>query len=230
MLRFTCASLLGLVFTIAGCGSGGGATSQSEGGGDALDGAGGGSGATGSDGAEVAGNDAAADTDGLPGTSTDVGVDGGAETGAADDVVIIRGDPARTFATPTLEARGWGAEYEGRLVGIRFGLPERPPERLTSGRVRFHQGGFRIALPMAVETSLYKAKFLFVDVDGDGVCSAQNDVVYQDYSFLDGDLTLVLDGSTPAAMGAAERTMPKTLGADVAAQVCGILNGPWPAN
>jgi hypothetical protein len=148
---------------------------------------------------------------------------------APPDVVIIRGDPNREFATPTLEARGWGAEYEGRLVVLRFGLPERPPERLASARVRFHQGGFRIVMPMAVETSLYKAKFLFVDVDGDGVCKPLTDVVYEDYSFLDADLTLVLQGSTPAAMGAAERTTPKTLGADVAAQVCGIMNGPWPA-
>jgi hypothetical protein len=157
-------------------------------------------------------------------------VHGDADTGAADDVVIIRGDPARTFATATLEARGWGAEYEGQLAVVRFGVPDRSPERLTSARVRFHQGGFRLALPMAVETSLYKAKFLFVDVDGDGVCSAQTDIVYEDYSFLDSDLTLVLQGSTPAAMGAAERTMPRTLGADVAAQVCGIMNGPWPSN
>jgi hypothetical protein len=191
----------------------------------------GGAGATGSGGGgEVADNDAGANGDRGSDTSADVGADRGADTGVAEDVVIVRGDPARKFATATLEARGWGAEYEGRLVVARFGTPERPPERLTSARVRFHQGGFRLALPMAVETSLYKAKFLFVDVDGDGACSAQNDIVYQDYSFLDGDLTFVLEGSTPAAMGAAERRMPRTLGADVATQVCAIMNGPWPAS
>ena len=82
---------------------------------------------------------------------------------------------------------------------------------------------------MPIEVFLYKAKYLFIDVDGDGACAADKDVTYQDHSFLDGDLTFVLEGSAPASTGA-ERTMPKTRGADVAAQVCAVMNGPWPSN
>jgi len=151
-------------------------------------------------------------------------------TGAAPDVTIIRGDPAKTFATGTFEARGFGPEYEGRLVYVRVGTSTRPPERLGAGSAHFRQGGFSLPLPMGIEQSLYKAKYAFIDVDGDGVCKADKDVVYQDFSFLDGDLTFVLEGSVPAAIGMAERTMPRTLGADGATQVCDVMNSPWPAS
>jgi hypothetical protein len=189
---------------------------------------GGASGAAGAGGA-----DGGSEVGGAPGVDAgvDAGADAGADlSGAATEVTIIRGDPAKRFATGTFVARGFGPEYEGRLVFVRVGTPSRPPERLGAGAARFRDGGFSLPLPMGIEQSLYKAKYAFVDVDGDGVCTADKDVVYQDFSFLDGDLTFVLEGSVPAATGTAERTMLRTRGTDVAAQVCDVMNGPWPGS
>jgi hypothetical protein len=229
--------VVSILVLVAGCGSGSGATANPDGAaGDAAGGSagvigsggvsGGGAGTGGASGTAGAGGaDGGSEVDGAP------GVDAGADfSSAATDVTIIRGDPAKRFATGTFVARGFGPEYEGRLVFVRVGMPSRPPERLGAGTARFRDGGFSLPLPMGIELSLYKAKYAFVDVDGDGVCTADKDVAYQDFSFLDGDLTFVLEGSVPAAMGAAERTMLRTRGADVAAQVCDVMNGPWPGS
>jgi hypothetical protein len=235
-------TLVGLAFVAVGCGSGRGTTGEKDSGvgmGGAGSGKGGGAGAAASGGAEGGGGiGGAVNVDGGGGMGGAVNADGGGGIagggggagGAAGGVVIIRGDPARKFATATFEARGWGAEHEGRLVVVRVGIPSRPPERLASGQARFHDGGFSLALPMGVETSLYKAKYAFVDVDGDGACTPANDIVYQDFSFLDNDLTFVLDGSVPAAVGTSERGMPRISGPDMAGPICDILNGPWPAS
>ena len=160
-------------------------------------------------------------------------MDGGAgadSAAAATDVTIVRGDPAKVFATGTFVARGFGPEYGGRPVFVRVGTPTRPPERLGAGETHFRDGGFSLPLAMGIERSLYKAKYAFIDIDGDGVCTADKDVVYQDFSFLDDDLTFVLEGSVPAAIGTTERTMPRTHGLDIATQVCNVMNGPWPAS
>jgi len=182
-------------------------------------GRGGGGGASGAGGSGDA--DGGSNVDGAPGADA---------PDAATNVTIIRGDPAKKFATGTFTARGFGPEYEGRLVFVRVGTPTRPPERLGAGWAPFGDGGFSLPLPMGIERSLYKAKYAFIDVDGDGVCTADKDVVYQDFSFLDDDLTFVLEGSVPAASGTTERTMPRTRGVDIATPVCAIMNGPWPAS
>jgi len=113
---------------------------------------------------------------------------------------------------------------------VRVGSPDRPPERLVQAWSRFHDGGFEIALPMGVETSLYKAKFLYVDADGDGLCTPENDLGYRDASFLEADLTFVLQGSVPPATGNTERLMLQTTATDLTAPVCDVMNGPWPDN
>ena len=225
---------LALTVFVAGCGSGSAATANPDG--AARDGVGGSAGVIASGGVSGGG----AGTGGASDAAGAAGADAGSEAGggsiadsgadvssAATDVMIIRGDPAKMFATGTFVARGFGPEYEGRLVFVRVGMPSRPPERLGVGAARFRDGGFSLPLPMGIELSLYKAKYAFIDADGDGVCTAEKDVVYQDFSFLDGDLTFVLAGSVPVAAGTSERTMPRTLGADVAAQVCDVMNGPW---
>jgi hypothetical protein len=198
-------------------------------GGGAIAGAGGDGGAAGGA-TGTGGAGGAVGSAGRGGSGGGAGAGGTATGGAAGDVVIIRGDPTRAFATATFEARGFGADYEGRLVVVRVGSTDRPPERLAQARAYFHGGGFQLPLPMGVETSLYKAKYLFVDVDGDGVCTPASDRGYRDFSFLDNDLTFVLQGSVPAATGTAERRMMETTAIDLNAEVCDVMNRPWPDN
>ena len=236
---------LGTALVIAGCGSGAGATAGTggttggAGSGDTASGGAGGaaSGAAGSTGtggavgsAGTAGGRFGGGAGGTSGGAGDTGAGAAGVGGAGGDVVIIRGDPSHTFVTATFLARGFGAEYEGRLVVVRVGSPDRPPERLVQAWSRFHDGGFEIALPMGVETSLYKAKFLYVDADGDGLCTPENDLGYRDASFLEADLTFVLQGSVPPATGNTERLMLQTTATDLTAPVCDVMNGPWPDN
>lgn len=151
--------------------------------------------------------------------------DGGEATDAELQAVrIIRGDPGTNpWLNLTIEARGLTG-VEGRQVSVRVGLPNVPPERLASVEGRVRDQGFRFVFPQVVEPSLYKRKLLFIDVDGDGVCGATADRVYQDFrGQLDSDLTLSLADSVP--MPGPEAQMLPSI--DRAAD-CGLLNEPWP--
>lgn len=161
------------------------------------------------------------------GTGSDSGGVDAFAVGGPAPVRVTRGDPADTFVTCNFEARGWPAEDEGRLIILRLGRPDRPPERLVSAEARVERGAFRIASPMGCEKELYKRKALMVDVNGDGACTLGIDRIYVNNSFLVGDLTFVLAGSVPIETGAGERRMG--LGSEATAvEACEVFNLPWP--
>ena len=83
---------------------------------------------------------------------------------------------------------------------------------------------------MGCERSLYKRKALLVDVNGDGACTLGVDRIYIDYSFLLGDVTFVLAGSTPPAPSESETEARRDLGTPeaTAPEGCDVLNKPWP--
>jgi hypothetical protein len=138
---------------------------------------------------------------------------------------IIRGDPNATmWFNFAIEGHGLAGD-EGRLVTARIGVPERPPERLGSGQVRIQDGAFRIEFPQGCEFSLYKPKFLFIDVDADGVCTPGVDRVYSDSRALEGDLTITLSDSVPKPPVDLQMLLSST---DAAASSCPVLNEPWP--
>ena len=167
-----------------------------------------------------AGASGAGGSGGTAGASGSGGISGSG--GGPGAVRIIRGDPNQpSWFSLTIEGHGL-ADDEGRLVTARIGFPERPPERLGSGQVRIQSGAFHIEFPQGCEVSLYKRKVLFIDVDGDGVCTPGADRVYSDYRFQDGDITLTLADSVPAAPGNV-RMLLSSSGPD-----CDALNQPWP--
>ena len=153
--------------------------------------------------------------------------DGGNADGGLAPVRIIRGDPTATsWYSLSIEGHGLANE-EGRVVTVRIGIPDRPPERLGSAQARIESGAFRIDLPQAHEISLYKRKVLFIDVDGDGTCTAGVDHVYSDYRALEGgDLTLTLSDSVPAPAG--DAALRLATDAATAAPSCQVFNDPWP--
>src|SRR5438045_3463591 len=82
--------------------------------------------------------------------------DGGNADGGLAPVRIIRGDPSATsWFSLSIEGHGLANE-EGRVVTVRIGMAEQPPERLGSAQARIESGAFRIDLPQACEISLYK--------------------------------------------------------------------------
>jgi hypothetical protein len=212
-----------VLLALAGCGSRHGSVVNEDGGPGSV--------GTGGDGALVGGggsNTGGTGTGGVAGTGGSG--DGGAASGTGGvggETVIIRGDPARTFATATFEARGWAGEDEGRLVVLRAGMVERSPERLVSAKTHVHEGAFRIVLPMGIETDLYKRKQIFVDINGDGRCTPEVDRAFEDYSFLINDLTFVLQGSVPAADNKTERGM-RQVAVEATTAICDVMNGAWP--
>ena len=152
--------------------------------------------------------------------------DGGSADGGLAPVRIIRGDPSATsWYSLSIEGHGLASE-EGRVVTVRIGIPERPPERLGSAQARIEGGAFRIDLPQGAEISLYKRKLLFIDVEGDGVCTAGVDHVYSDSRAQEGDLTLTLADSVPAP--AADAAMRLATDAATATPNCQVFNDPWP--
>ena len=99
------------------------------------------------------------------------------------------------------------------------------PEEAPAHRVSV--GAFHIDLPQACEISLYKRKLLFIDVDGDGTCTAGVDHVYSDYRAQEGgDLTLTLSDSVPAP--ASDVAMRIATDAATATPSCQVFNDPWP--
>lgn len=153
---------------------------------------------------------------------------GGAGAAAVPDaggasIRVIRGDPGVTdWLNLTIEGAGLSG-LEGRLVRARIGLPARPPERLASGEGHVAGGAFTFSFPAVLQKFLYVQKLLFIDVDGDGVCSAGSDRVYHDSRATQEDLTLSLVDSVPAATP--DLQMPRSFDA---APHCDFLNQPWP--
>ena len=146
--------------------------------------------------------------------------------GGLAPVRIIRGDPSAT-SWYSLSIDGHGlANEDGRVVTARIGVAERPPERLGSAQARIEGGAFRIDLPQACEISLYKRKLVFIDLDGDGTCTAGVDHVYSDARAQEGDLTLTLSDSVPVP--ASDAAMRLQTDAATAAASCQVFNDPWP--
>jgi hypothetical protein len=151
------------------------------------------------------------------------GGDGGGGTGA---VQIIRGDPNwPAWFSLVMEGHGLAAD-EGRLATARIGMPDRPPERLGAGQVRIEGGAFRIEFPQGVEWDLYKRKLLFIDVDGDGSCTAGVDRVYADFSVFEQDMTLTLGDSVPAPAPGSRILIPHT--GSMPAYYSQASNSAWP--
>src|SRR3954466_5764809 len=153
--------------------------------------------------------------------------DGGNADGGLAPLRIIRGDPSATsWFSLSIEGHGLANE-EGRVVTVRIGMPDRPPERLASAQARIEGGAFHIDLPQAHEISLYKRKVVFIDVDADGICTGGVDHVYSDYRALEGgDLTMTLSDSIPAP--ASDAAMRLATDAATATQSCPVFNDPWP--
>lgn len=213
-------ALVALLAGGASCSSPMAMSDGGSGGGTSMGGGGGGGGGAGAGGA----------TDGEPDGATDAAAgssDGpaGPEAGAPAAVRIIRGDPNETmWATFVIEGYGLTSD-EGRLVTARLGMPDRPPERLAAGQARVENGAFRLEFPQGCEAFLYKQKVLFVDVDGDGICTPAVDRVYSDFRFLTGDLTVTLSDSVPAPPANLAIWPTSTA---TAAGSCEVLNQPWP--
>src|SRR6266498_4165579 len=151
--------------------------------------------------------------------------DGGNADGGLAPVRIIRGDPsAPSWFSLAIEGHGLANE-EGRVATVRIGMAQRPPERLGSAQGRIESGAFRIDLPQACETFLYKRKLLFIDVDDDGTCTAGVDHLYSDYRAQEGDLTLTLSDSVPPP--ASDAAMRLVTDAATATPGCQVFNDPW---
>ncbi len=153
-------------------------------------------------------------------------VDGGADGAVVPAPVrIIRGDPtSTTWLTLTIEGHGLTA-LEGRLVSVRIGMPDRPPERLGSGQARVENGAFAITFPDVWETGgIYKQKLVFIDMDGDGICT-EADKTYSDYRAASEDTVLTLPGSAPPVPLFQLRELRDA--AEVTA-FCQLWNMPWP--
>ncbi len=111
------------------------------------------------------------------GTVLDAGED---VLGAPLAVSVIRGDPTQTTWWD-LTVRGVTLQaYEGALVTVRLGRPDRPPERIGSGQARVANGEFSLTFPQVWETDFYKSKTVWIDVDGNGKCDYQVDRVFHD--------------------------------------------------
>jgi hypothetical protein len=204
-----------------GSGSGGNASGGNASGGNASGGSASGGNGTGGAGSGGSTGDAGA-TDIADGAAPDAGGDGGLAPPR-----IIRGDPALTFVTIVVVGRGLPPANEDRQVFVRVGTPERPLERLVSAQARIKGGGFELRLPLASEPSLAKRKLLFVDLDGDGVCSPEADRVYGNWdAFTEALATIVLADSSPRG-GEGEHWFSLAPGTR-ATEICSWMNAPWP--
>jgi hypothetical protein len=154
------------------------------------------------------------------GAAGEPGVEPGDE---GEPVTVIRGDPEASFAD--LKVRGVALDrHEGEFVTVKIGMPERPPERLGSGRARIREGTFELSFPAVWEDVLYKQKLVHIDVDGDGTCTAARDRLFQDYRA----------ASTPELIvrGAGEgghNDIAEVGSLSEAESLCGIVNAGWPA-
>jgi len=86
-------------------------------------------------------------------------------------------------------------DYEGALVTVLIGHPDRPPERLGSARVRVVGGGLDLTFPQVLEWSLYKRKLVHIDANGSGACEP-GEPMFSDSRAVKAALTLTLDTPT----------------------------------
>jgi hypothetical protein len=79
-----------------------------------------------------------------------------------EPVRVIRGDSLED-GWQDLTIRGVALhDYEGKVVTVRLGKPDRAPERLGSGQVRVEAGAFELFFPGVWESSLYKSKLVYM--------------------------------------------------------------------
>jgi len=143
------------------------------------------------------------------------------EAGAViDPARILRGDSPRSYWDLTVRGVAL-AHYEGKIVTVRLGLSERPPERIGLAQARIEGAAFELSFPQVWEASLYKAKLAFIDVDQNGRCDPAVDAVFSDYrAAMIGALEL-RESAAPAAQAAFSRSFD-------AETDCMALNAPWP--
>lgn len=137
-------------------------------------------------------------------------------------VRVIRGEPAQDggeWDDLTIEGTHLEA-YEGHVVTVRIGLPDRPPERLGSGQARIEDGAFTLTIPRVWERDFYKPKAVLIDVNDDGLCSANLDVATVDYRAVSLGKLLV----RPEATG--QLDFPRL--APSSSETCRLFNTPWP--
>jgi hypothetical protein len=135
-----------------------------------------------------------------------------------EPVRIIRGAPEDEFWDLTI----WGEaldEYEGKLVTVRMGWPDRAPERLVSGGARIENGTFELVFPAAWERDLYKTKLVLIDVNGDHACDLAIDRLFGDSRATYADAFVVNLGSA--------RSMHDMVEMDDAFY-CEWFNSEWP--
>lgn len=172
--------------------------------------------------------DGAMDGD-LDGLDTAPG-DGAAAPDAGGDVLtaplagrVIRGDPTQ-MKWWDLTVRGGALQaYEGALVTVRIGRPDRPPERLGSGQARVTNGEFALAFPQVWESSLYKAKSVWIDVDGNGKCDSQVDLVFDDNRAAEAPALYVGEA------GPGNMRMRLLSNSNFVGNPCAAFEGNWPA-
>jgi hypothetical protein len=137
-------------------------------------------------------------------------------------VTVIRGDPQGSFVNLTIRGIALG-DHEGELVTVRLGRPDRPPERLGSGRARIRDGTFELFFPAVWEDGLYKQKLVHIDVDGDGTCTSARDRVFQDFrAVLNPELTVRGDGTR------GQYDIPEAEPLSDDESLCAQINEPWP--
>jgi hypothetical protein len=133
---------------------------------------------------------------------------------------VIRGDPTEK-AWSDLTILGVALEaYEGKIVTVRMGWPDRPPERLGSGQARIEGGAFELLFPKVWESSLYKLKLVYIDVDGDRSCDPVKDLLFADFRAV---LTPVLTVRGSGAHQSAEFFASTEPG------YCALFNADWPS-
>jgi hypothetical protein len=134
-------------------------------------------------------------------------------------VRVIRGDPKSGFWDLTV--RGVALEsYEGKVVTVRIGMPERAPERLGSGQARIEDGAFELFFPKVWEDSLYKQKLVWLDVDNDGSCDLASDLLFAD------SRASAASALTARGGGAHERF---DMFASGDPRHCEVFNSAWPS-
>jgi hypothetical protein len=138
---------------------------------------------------------------------------------ALEPVRVIRGEPGEPHWDLTIRGEDL-EEYEGKRVRVRIGSPDRPPERLGSGGTLIKSGTFGLFFPEVWETSLYKLKLVFIDVDGNGSCDPAQDRVYRDARAAYATELVMREPLASGQFELHESSYPEI--------DCAVFNSPWP--